>query len=430
MSEEFRLALPRKRNLLNPNKWNVAEVLKLAGIGQYDSDYSDFKVVLPGIKVTTLRPRRIPLYLMRGEFDGAIVGNDIIEESWIQAQKRMFEGSLNAPREFEMPKEMCDLGCGYVDLAFIASSERWAEFQEIWKKEKHLWKDSLPNPTNLEKILFDRRLNDMVSTQFSWYSPSRALAEKRGTYGPLVCTTSYPFIIGKMAREIEKLRSERKYPVAGLEVDHCPGTIEEELEMGIVELGFESVATGESLRKRGLCVVQTDRNSTAKLYASNQLSTPANEEKLRIAEDMRDRINRVTKDIGEHVQVNVTYSMGGQPYEAIRGMPTNVPIFLGKRNDSIAYRSSFVMPGDKVPVLRKRLEEAHGAGKIEAAVVYKLSSLFGYCPLTTKAMPFVGDCGGDIGKVGKYPCADSDSLRPEHRKEAVLFELTKRKELR
>jgi len=55
---------------------------------------------------------------------------------------------------------------------------------------------------------------------------------------------------------------------------------------------------------------------------------------------------------------------------------------------------------------------------------FSLNSLYAYCPLYLHPMKDLSSSTGHV-KIGKYPCADSTKLRPEHREQAILYELPK-----
>ena len=73
---KLKLALLGRRNLINPAKWSVRNILKLASIGKYHQDGKivSFRTEDPEIEARAIRPADIPLQSIRNIYDIGITG--------------------------------------------------------------------------------------------------------------------------------------------------------------------------------------------------------------------------------------------------------------------------------------------------------------------------------------------------------------------
>ena len=467
---KLKLLLPGARNLINPKRWSVRNVLDLAGIGTY-SEGNHFNSRDPEIEGIILRPKVVADYVAQGIFEAAITGVDVIENSWFSRIRTLKRGWKLF--SYEMPKEVCDLGCGYVDLDFLTTPKEWNSSLEYWEKMKDSWPKNLPAPSNLEKIL-------CYYHSLDGGDPNKELKE----IFPCFCLTPYhySFLAKEFARKVVFLK-KKGAPIHTFEVWDSP-SVEEDLafranNFDIMGFGLEAVATGNTLRRNNLVAIQTLMNSSARLYLSfedikgaqtvtDETSYSSWKEQMNWkkakSQELQERIEAVTKDIGEHCQVRLTFENVPEIYQHRNFMnilkrhginevmsPSCGPIcFNDLKDGGSAFKKfpeiNFVIPKSSLPnaqgflcdIVEKGTDEVnHAQGVRESERVnrgelirslrvecFSLNSLYAYCPLYLHPMKDLSSSTGHV-KIGKYPCADSTKLRPEHREQAILYELPK-----
>lgn len=175
MTEKIlKLALPTG-NLLDVTKWNVSHILRLAEIVDYSKQGKEVPLTIidAEIDAQVLGPSDIARDLVPihrrggwlGVFDTGITGRDLVEESGMKVE------------------ELCDLGCGYVDLAFVTTWDIWQRVQNFWSRAKTIRPKNKRVPNNLE--LF-----------FMFASPESAVK--------IFCGTEYKCMAKKLIDETKK----------------------------------------------------------------------------------------------------------------------------------------------------------------------------------------------------------------------------------
>ncbi len=419
------MAVPNWKWLIYPERWNVADVLRRAGIGEYviyeQEEMATFSVSsqLDGVEARAVKPRRMPSEIVNGDYDCGITGKDCFQNANIE--------SLD---------ELIDLKCSYVDLAFMTDSARWKGVEE--KKEGIVEKLNLPSLSDLDLFLIHYGMSNQK----------------------IICESEYHNTAGIFLSEKQQELSQ--YTKFQYSVKESRGDTEECLfcegddKANII---FELMATGEHSSEKRLEVLEIADNSTARLYSKSCLKNPANEEDKGKKEKIREiqrRIGQVLRDIESLVQIRFTFDLrskkdfldgfdkfffGGFEEKTIYGESvhlTNQPVIVDKiisykklerliRKDKNHRKSDEAghLLWDKL--LKNREDRANSLmqnpliREIEPALkyfnirlkkidFYRLKELYSYCPVFRS---------GEIEK-DRYPCADVTKLRPEHYEKAIV----------
>jgi ATP phosphoribosyltransferase len=404
MSEKPRVVLPARGRLSNISNWNLYDILATAKVGEREfllDDKFDFHFFDPEIEVRIKKPRDIPRAVYYGRSYGCpnicgITGRDLVMESNLQLH------------------EACNLRCGYVDLVFAAKQELWAESEK--SGEKGSW------AAKVFQALVDYREHhheysegsigvSLAIDPFLVYIAHRKNKSQKDV--SVFCGTEYPHL-GKKLWENRfsglifggKFMGALKDDLPRLELIDSRGLTEDLLEEG-ADLILENVATGESLRRRGCYSIESLFSSTAGLYFPDD----CRHEKLL---EIRDRIQAVVKDVDLYCQVRFSEKGDNSPVLASlygRLHETYNQSSLSLDSESVTSRD-WVIPKSE---LRNFMEIAMAClGPETQAVCTNLKYLLGYCP---KIYPY------EISL--KYPCTNISKLRPEHRKESLIFSLDK-----
>lgn len=421
---KLRLAVP-KGKLSDPNNWSVRNILELARIGQYSRDGKKFISFDSDIEARVMWPRDMPFLLVYNpHYHGAIISRNLVDEVKFRERDQVYTRI-----EEDYIEEVKDLGCGYVDLAFITSSE-------MWKKVRGNLKSSgknVSNLTNLELFLqygfiYDEKVRRIITKY-----PSLAQEEIRRARERFSTKT------GVEERDLQ-------FRVIGIK-----GVSEDFLLDGTANLIFESVATGDAMRKRKLVLLDTVSSSTARLF-SNRYNKKEERNKIN---KIAGRIEDVLKDIDNYCQIRFEI-----PLQQLRRAGNINPkyfdtgsaffdpaIILGRfGHEIVSYVAHFdrsletflvdivINKGDLHKIKEFLYQRGYNQGfelfkdlgiefrykrsadkkaKMTGLYVYELKSPYAYCPLV--------ECVEAIDLSGKYPCCDVSKLRLEHRADALMF---------
>lgn len=262
---KLRLVVPKGTWLFDhKDRWNVQDILERAEIGRYSMDGLDtlFKIDKPysaGIDPIVLWPRDIARRLRTGEIDAGITTHNLILEEMTDTSSVV---------------ERCDLHCGYVDSVFATTREKYAEVEDNLPRE---------HTDGLGKL-------DL----FLLYHKGKRVK----------CLTRYP---NSAKRELKKARDYLASKFEGFKVSFniksIQGTVEDQLLMGGEDIMFETMATGGSINDRGLEVLKSVCNSTAKLYT--RLSLGVDEQVSRVCLG----INKFLKELETMVQIRFLFEL-------------------------------------------------------------------------------------------------------------------------
>jgi len=407
--KKLRLLLPNKGWLVHPKRWTIKNILELAGIGGYTrgSNELNFKSYDPEIEVETRRAKDIPPDT--NFFDMSITGRD-----------------LTVDADCPTGEEVLDLECSYVDLAFMTHLETWKRVVKKWKEMNSILPREAKNFDNLELFLACRMF---------------FLRDKNPN---LFCDTTYLKIAQKKLNETKKIVSEvfPKREAPNIHTLKVTGTLEKRLkeinEDGGADMIFETIATGQSVKQYNLFVLQNVMSSTAILYQNLLVGSGCFEEigipnvtdpltywKYRKSEELKNKIEDILKDVREHCQVKIDFypfyntdtPIGKIIYDFLdkhAGCICNNPSLDRERSlESKVSTTTFIMHKKYLPKIKNFPKRSNSQCFISGMEVFDLKSLYAYCPL----LPF--------SLSGEYPCADSSSLRSEHRKKAVIFSYSK-----
>ena len=393
---KLRLAVPKGKWLIHPYRWSVSNILEHAGLGEYyrDGNYTSFSSFDPEIETTVFMPRDIPRVLS-GNYDLGITGRDLMEDS-----KR-----LNL-------EEVCDLKCSYVDFVYATTPEKLQQLQDRIKKSN-----------KIVKVKCITEYPDMALRFFkdSTWAISKAV---------------YPIFPEILSFDVRGMNRSAVNVDLRYQIKKVDGTSEVHLIESEADIIFEVIATGKSQREKGIRVLKKVYDSSARLYLNTQSAgssfgfvhfrdnphfiTDWKEGKVL---EVKRRIEDVVKDIEKHCQVNFEVNYGKRSYIG-KGGGVLVEVCDELENlgvESIQYDlkgNYLLIEGisnkrdlDKIRGLIQKIRPRRKKWDISRASAFELKSLFAYCPLSNLI------CEGNP----KYPCCDSSALRPEHRKQATIF---------
>lgn len=402
---KLKMVLPNKGWLVHPARWNIGNILELAGIGKYTSGDNElnFESYDSEIEVETRRARDIPCDT--NLFDVGVTGHDLIKEY-------VLTGS-----------EVLDLECSYVDLAFMTSAE-------YWKKVLQKWKEVSPTENLSNNVSSLNSLELFLACKMFFLK----------TEDPaLFCHTTYKKIaqgiLDKSKEKISKIFSGRK--CLDVWAINRKGALEktvrtsDEEDRSKTDMIFETIATGDSAQKYNLITLENVMNSTARLYVNLHISAGFLEHqdeltmwKYKKYHELKDRIEIVLNDIKKYCQVKIDfypfYEINTPVGKAISGFlnrgiesiyhyPPNKIRGLESRVSTI----NFITHKKDLPEIKKFSEKSNSQCFISAMDIFDIQSLYAYCPILPCSL------------YGDYPCADSSKLRTEHKKRATLFNLEK-----
>ena len=460
---KLRLAVPVGQ-LVKPETFNVRDILKLAGIGRYierDDKYRDFAVNEElGIETLVKKPRDIPAHIAKGFSDIGITGRDWVEE----VSRSHFVGYKPklSPKIGDLEKlkkliqrinqenfihhrsyrfkldQLVDLGCSYVDMAFMTTPENWMRAQEF--------KDVMTNGMGLvETHVIGPIREGMVLLQYYFARTNRDRTIR--------CYSEYPKTADHLLR-MAKFSNIFHHP--SFKVYRSHAKTEGCINSGEADIILETYATGHQAREGGLSIVEVvpETSSTARLYARpnvRKMRDVVLQEKI---DEIKGRIEDVVNDIDNYCQVRVVLKSCGKTEED----PNQLEHDIFEKYDlgetvSIYYQMIYRQPNPRIFVDRimnkkdlpkierflrmnwknnalTHLGSENNPSRVDlyGAICFDLKHLYSYCPTLVKNNEFremlfystFSDVFMHGVKQGKYPCCDLTKLRPEHREKASI----------
>jgi ATP phosphoribosyltransferase len=465
--KKIKLALP-KGALADKNKWNVGNILKLAGIGEYvygDHGVAGFNSKDPEVEVTVLKPRDIIKSIDNCTYAMGITGKDLVEEE-LRLQRKFHAFSTAV-------QEVCDLGCGYVDLAFLMTQERWEETEKWFTEKLNKLGPEQKSELNIEEISRLEIFINFLSEKFKSIIPPPTLMDLNSLP---ICRTEYPNIAKSVSNSKKKILDLKELPFL---IEESRGATEDQLD--IAHFILETVATGDSIKKHNLFLLENVLSSTARLYVPAMCLSGEIFERLDCCypksylygkniqwtrekvQEIKGRIEDVLKDIEPYCQVSfrchrgydlsliakqrvqMGFGWSGDDEDVYFDCLRYFPESLKSKIKSLFYRpcgTSFVtyepypttqdiiVNKTDLPEIKRFLEEAGPklfTYSLAEASAFDLKSLYAYCPVQNESTSL--ETGWPPGYYGtsplqkkpKYPCADPTKLRPEHREKALIF---------
>lgn len=294
--------MPDRKWLIHPDRWNVADVLKKAGIGEYELNGKTPKFLVSHsfseVEVELVKPRRIPSEIACGNYDIGITGTDCVNDSINVADEAL--------------SRLVNLRCGYVDLAFMTNSARWREVES----KREVLKDILGNDfSDLELFL-------------AYYGDMNRKVDCRSEYAN-VATNYLASIKARIPTSVDfEFSSEKSIG----DTESCLFLAGEDR----ANLILETYATGEHARNKDLRVLDIFGSSTAGLYVNSLNAIRRGEILNKLVKRIHGRIHGAIKDIEKLVQVRFVFELSpkDQLFEDFSAFLFQGHTFHGRHTDS------------------------------------------------------------------------------------------------